>query len=477
MLQDNMVDDTYEISIIEKYPIYWGTKEKIAYKSICTFAATGFFLEQDTWYQNQIALQPATTYEFDAQGNIRSASPWWRWHYSPRDISLKQATEEFAHLFERITEEQVGDKQVILPLSGGLDSRTQAAALRNHPNVRAFSYEFPGGIPETRFARAIAQAMGFAFEAFTIPPGYLWDKIDRLAQINGCYAEFTHPRQMAFIDKYPAMGDVFYLGHWGDVLFDDMGVPDELPLEQQVEVVLKKVVKRGGLELGSALWQAWGLEGNFEAYLRDRIAALLRAIDIDNANARIRAFKSMYWAPRWTSTNLQIFAAARPMALPYYHDDMCKFICTVPERWLAGRQIQIAYLKMRAPELARIPWQDHRPFNLYNYHWNKTPWNLPFRFWDKAKRTLQQVTGKKLVQRNWEIQFLGEENEQHLERYLFENKAFAEFIPKELVREFYTQFKTGDAVHYSHPVSLLLTLAVWCLSREKDAPAASGLSM
>lgn len=447
------------------------------YKAICTFAATGFFLAKDTYYQDQIALQPATSYESDAQGNVCSESPWWRWHYSPRDISLKQATEEFAHLFERITQEQVGDKQVILPLSGGLDSRTQAAALRNHPNVRAFSYEFPNGIPETRFARSIAQAMGFDFEALTIPAGYLWGKIAQLSQINSCYAEFTHPRQMAFIDKYPAMGDVFYLGHWGDVLFDDMGVPDELPFEQQVEVVLKKVVKKGGLELGSALWQTWGLEGNFQDYLRGRIETLLSNIAIENANARIRAFKSMYWAPRWTSTNLQIFAATRPMALPYYHDEICQFICTVPERWLAGRQIQIEYLKMKAPELARIPWQDHRPFNLYHYHWDKMPWNLPYRIWDKTKRTLQQASGKKLIQRNWEIQFLGEENEKQLEQYVFHNKAFAEFISPELVRDFYTKFKTGDAVRYSHPMSMLLTLAVWCLSREKGAPAASGLSV
>ncbi|MBK7870831.1 MAG: hypothetical protein IPJ74_09155 [Saprospiraceae bacterium] len=143
-------------------------------------------------------------------------------------------------MFERITQEQVGSQRVILPLSGGLDSRTQAAALRGNQPISSFSYEFPNGIPETRFARAIAHAMGFDFQSFTIPCGYLWYNIEQLAEINGCYAEFTHPRQMAFIDQYPTMGDLFYLGHWGDVLFDDMGVPDDLPFEQQVEVILKK---------------------------------------------------------------------------------------------------------------------------------------------------------------------------------------------------------------------------------------------
>jgi len=429
------------------------------YPAICTYLAIGFFLEKDCWFKNQFALQPATEYKLDNKGKTQSETPWWRWHYAPRDITLKQATEEFADLYENISQQQLGDRKVILPLSGGLDSRTQAAVLKRTKNVFSFSYEFPNGTPETRYARAIAKALGFPFKAFTIPKGYLWNKIEQLADLNGCYSEFTHPRQLAFIDEYQNMGDVFYLGHWGDVLFDDMGVPDGLPFEQQAEVLLKKIVKKGGLDLAETLWKAWGQEGNFADYLQARVEQLLGRIEINNANSRIRAFKSMYWAPRWTSTNLSVFSAARPIVMPYYHDQMSRFICTVPERHLAGRQIQIEYLKMTAPELARIPWQAHRPFNLYNYHWNKTPWNLHYRAWNKAKNILTTALGRSLVQRNWEIQFLGEDNDRKLREHLFDNKAFKELVPPELVNEFYTKFKVTDPVYFSHPVSMLLTLS------------------
>ncbi len=36
------------------------------------------------------------------------------------------------------------------------------------------------------------------------------------------FVQITEPRPgvMAFIDKYKSMGEVFSLGHWGDVLFD-----------------------------------------------------------------------------------------------------------------------------------------------------------------------------------------------------------------------------------------------------------------
>ena len=262
------------------------------------------------------------------------------------------------------------------------------------------------------------------------------------------------------------MGDLFCLGHWGDVLFDDMGVPDNLPFQQQVDVVLKKILKKGGPELAKALWLAWGIDGNFNDYMRARVEQLLQEIDIPHsANARIRAFKSMYWAPRWTSVNLSIYESVCPITLPYYDNRMCEFICTVPEKHLAGRQIQIEYLKSCAPQLAAITWQDHRPFNLYNYHWNRSPWNLPFRFLDKWQRVLNHLNGKKLIQRNWEMQFLGRENKAQLKIRLFDNYLNS-FIPKIVLDQFWNAFWQVNQVHYSHPLSMLLTFCTFLNNKD-----------
>ena len=146
------------------------------------------------------------------------------------------------------------------------------------------------------------------------------------------------------------------------------------------------------------------------------------------------------------------------MELPYYDDRMCEFVCTIPEKYLAGRQIQVAYLKMRNPGLARIPWEAQRPFNLYNYHLNKSPFNLPYRVYDKARRMLKPHF---TVQRNWELQFLGDENQQHLKKWLFENPNFKNFIVPEVTTVILDKFNSKDAVFYSHPLSMLLTLSVF----------------
>ncbi|SRX75621.1 asparagine synthase-related protein [Aequorivita antarctica] len=429
-------------------------------KAICIFTATGFFLDTDTYWKDKKALPAASENILDDSGFLIESKPWFQWHYSPRDISFERALEEFTTLFEQIISEQLKDSKVILPLSGGLDSRTQAVALAKLKTpVTAYSYSFKGGFSESGIGKKIAKTCGFDFKEFTIESGYLWPKLEELASINHCYSDFTHPRQMAVIEELKSMEGTFSLGHWGDVLFD-RGAAEGATEEDLLEISIKKIVKKGGMELAIALWQEWELAGDFESYLRDRIVNLLNRIDIENPSAKLRAFKSLYWAPRWTSVNLSVFEAAHPISLPYYDDRMCEFICTVPEEYLADRKLQIAYIKQQNPALAKITWQDHRPYNLYTFEKNISPNNLPYRIGNKLKRELKNKLGKPYIQRNWELQFLGMENDEKLQQWLFSENLHP-FISKPLLAKFYNNFKTGDEVNYSHPLSMLLTLAVW----------------
>ena len=455
--------------IIPNNPVYY----KIAgstdwdYKAICVFVATGFFLDRDTYFQNKKVVPPATEYSLDSEGYLVDERPYFSWHHSPMDIDFQKAVTDFSALFEDIIRDQVGDQKVILPLSGGLDSRTQAVALQYlGKEVQSYSYQFDGGYAETRLGKAVAEVAGFPFKKYIIPKGYLWKCIDELAAINNCYSEFTHPRQMAIFNQYGSMGDIFSLGHWGDVLFD-RGIKDGVQETDFPGYILKKIVKKGGMELAESLWKAWGLSGEFKPYLQGRVEELWDAMPMDNLSARMRAFKSRYWAPRWTSTNLSIFEAVKPITLPYYDNRMCEFICTIPEEFLADRKIQIAYIKNRSPKIAKVVWQDHKPFHLGNYHLDKSPFNLPYRIQNKLKRELRNSLGSPFIQRNWELQFVGEQNRKQLEGYL-DASELREWVPKSVIDRTYHKFLTENKVEYSHPVSMLLTLA---LKSQMNGPA------
>lgn len=439
-----------------------GRNDEIDFKAICIFVCTGFFLESDTFRKNIVVLQPYTEYDVNEDSLITKSNRYWNWHYSPREISLKQAVEEFAQLFEKISSDKLRGKKIILPLSGGLDSRTQAAALPDDYSISSYSYKFANSFDETKYGKEIARLKSFPFQEFEIEEGYLWKVIERLAEINGCYADFTHPRQMAVIDSIKNLGEIFYLGHWGDVLFDDTGINDDADFDDIVCFLKKKIVKKGGQELAESLWESWGISGNFNDYFTERVSGLLNEMKIENANSRVRAFKSTYWAPRWTAANLNVFGDFHEMSLPYFSDEMCRFICTIPEQHLAGRQIQIEYIKMKSPELAMIPWQNYDPLNLYDYKKFGSKKMIPGRIIRKGKRMFNEnVLGKKSTTRNWEIQFIGEDNDRQLKQRLFESKQLQEFIPDEVVRKFYEKFRK-DEVYYSHPVSMLLTLSLFC---------------
>jgi len=428
-------------------------------EAICVFMATGFFLDQDTYWKDQIVLRPATINTIDAKGFLIESTPWFEWHYTPQECRFSEALQQFTSLFETIVDEQVGNKKVVLPLSGGLDSRTQAVALKKmNKSVQSYSYAFKGGYPETNIAKQLAKACEFNFKEYQIEKGYLWNCIEELATINQCYSEFTHPRQMAIVDEFETMGEIFSLGHWGDVLFDSM-CDEHLNEHQELAVIYKKIIKKGGLELATALWKAWELPNSFEMYLKERIQKLLNEINIINSSAKIRAFKSLHWAPRWTAINLSVFQKKHPITVPYFNDAMCQFICTVPEAFLADRKLQIAYIKANNKKLSAIQWQAQKPFSLNTYQFNKTPYNLPFRVVGKIQRVLTSLLGKPYIQRNWELQFMGKENEKQLKKYL-EALALHKLIPPAVTNQFYAAFKKGDKVVYSHAVSMLLTLAL-----------------
>jgi len=422
------------------------------FEAICIWAAFGFMLDKDTFYKNIFWNKPTNN----------------AWHYTPGNFSFDETVDKYASIFEEVIKEQISDKKVILPLSGGLDSRTLAAALsRIGGKPFTFSYKFQDSFNETKYGFELAKIAGWEFKEYTLSHGYLWNVIDELAEINQCYAEFTHPRQMAVVKDVATHGDMFLLGHWGDVLFDDMGLEEGIGEDELVKIVVKKMLKKGGLELGKDLWQAFDLKGNFEDHINERVSQLLGNIKIDNVNSKVRAFKSMYWATRWTNVNLQIFSKYASIALPYYDERMCNFVCETNEEYLKGRKIQIEYLKRYQPAMAKVAWQNTDPLNLFNYQKYSSWYNIPGRVLRKGERLLnEKVFKKKLITRNWELQFLGEENDKKLTEYLFKD-SLTSVVPENLVEKYYSAFKTENQVYNSHPVSMLLTLSFFLKRHNK----------
>jgi asparagine synthase (glutamine-hydrolysing) len=113
-----------------------------------------------TIYSNVFVLPPA--HRLTLEGNNLRIERYWELPKTSEPVSEREAIEEFKRLFERAVERQlVADVPVGAFLSGGLDSSSiVAAASRNHPKLRTYSFGFRDSTNELPFAREIAELYG-----------------------------------------------------------------------------------------------------------------------------------------------------------------------------------------------------------------------------------------------------------------------------------------------------------------------------
>ena len=81
------------------WPIYHNGA--LDYKSIATFCALGFMLDDDTYYDDIKICKPSTEYQINENNQIIYQQKAWNWHYSPKERSFDQTLDKFATLFEK----------------------------------------------------------------------------------------------------------------------------------------------------------------------------------------------------------------------------------------------------------------------------------------------------------------------------------------------------------------------------------------
>lgn len=437
---------------------------RLDWEGITGFLGFGLFPGDRTYYEDVRILRPASHYTFDAEGRLVGQERYWDWRYAPdRTRSYEDTVSEFATIFEKVIREQVGDGPVALPISGGLDSRSTVAPLPAGAipsGLWSYSYGYATDSIETRIARKIAAARGLSFESMMVRP-YLFGRIgDALASVEG-FQDLTQCRQVTAVDEIGRHADRVIAAHWGDVWLDDMGLIDagaDLGETDLLEYALKKFRKRGRGWLLDQVCRSRLGGRDPESLLADLVRPELEATRaIGEQDFRIKVLKTDQWSARWTTASLRSYQLGAFPRLPFYDTRLADFFMTVPTEYVAGRRLQIDYLKRYAPDLARITWQAGGA-NLYRYRSSRY-WKLPIRAAAKARRIL---TGTKVLQRNWEVQFLSEAGRRGLENWLLKpGLRLHEFIAPAEVRKLLDDFTVDPDGARGYTVSLLLTFSTW----------------
>lgn len=434
------------------------SSRRLDWVGITGFCGFGFYPGDRTMFDDVRILRPATHTVLDERGSVVGQSRYWDWWHDPDHTrSDHDFVDEFHEIWTRTVRRQLRGTNSVVPLSGGLDSRTifAAAAPKDEPTdspVRTLTYGYSPGSVEIRISRRVAATRGHKALELVIGP-YL---LDRIAEVNDAVEGFqglSFSRQAGVSSEISSLGDHVVGGHWGDVWFDAAGGLDH-GVKDLVPIAYKKFAKRGREWLLDSLC-APNLEAPPDEVLHELLVEELNRIaPMDDADMRLKALKTEQWSFRWTLASVRAYQLATPTLMSFYANDVVDFFLRVPTKRLPGRRLQIEYLRRHHPDLARVTWQDSG-MSLFELPWEPA---VAFgrRALAKAVRTLRRQPA---IERNWEVQYLGGDRPQRVREVLTRPDWGALGISLDLVRALADDCLLAPDAGRGYTLDTLLTLA------------------
>ncbi len=443
-----------------------GSRRRLDWLGLTAFFGFGFFPQDRTFFEDVRILQPASHYVFDVSGGLVRQQRYWRWRHEPElKRSYADTVEEFAVVFHAVMRDLLAEGRIALPISGGLDSRSTVAALPHAVmggtgRLWTYSYGYSDDSVEIQIARQVARGRDLPFTAFTIGE-YLFNELDQVLECVEGFQDVTQCRQAAVAASLGRNADYVVAAHMGDLWLDDTGLVTSEGAgageESLVDGALRKTHKQGSSWLLAQVCSSHVDKQDTTDHLRAFIRSGLRDLNhLSDPDFRLKAFKVDNWVFRWTNASLRMFQAAAFPRLPFYDSRLADFFCGVPTDFVRGRRLQIDYLKRFAPDLAGIKWQKYDT-DLYRCRHFDT-WLLPKRALKKVCRILSR---RRVIERNWEVQFLTERGREGLQNWLLRpGLRIHDFVPLTQLRGVLDEFYSNppDASR-GYTLSMLLTFS------------------
>ena len=99
------------------------------WEGITSFFGQGYFANDNTFLKSIKILEPASHYHFDNQLQKKKSKRYWDWEYTVHTKNTDQRIEEIHATLSQSISVATRGKDVALPISGGLDSRTLVGLL------------------------------------------------------------------------------------------------------------------------------------------------------------------------------------------------------------------------------------------------------------------------------------------------------------------------------------------------------------
>jgi hypothetical protein len=426
-------------------------------KAIAAFCAQGFFPSDHTWLRAIRIIRPATRVDLAPDGAVAGERRWAEWRYEP-DPTI-DPIDRFATILHDATARALRGGRVLVPISGGLDSRCTVAAIprESAPGCQSYSYGYSADSAELRIAARIARSRGLSYTGHLVHE-YLFDRLDDIIQSVEGFQDVTQSRQSAVSPWLAAHGSHVIAAHWGDVWFDSMGYEDQpghIGLSSRIDGAAKKFLKHGRDWFSSNV-PAFRDEGGGDRVVREALEDdAVRIPESLPPDLWIKALKTETWSFRWTLASLRTYALAVVPRLPFYERSMEELVCSQTPSVFRDRRVQIEYLRRYASDLAAIEWQETGAA----LRWGREGEHLaiPSRALRKLSRMMR---GSKLILRNWEVQFLSDRGRAALrDRTAADGLRLHELVPRDAVIGLLSELDRNPSRENGYVASMLLTMS------------------
>lgn len=382
----------------------------VDWAAIAGFCAFGFYPADRTWREDLRLVRPATWLVLDERGHGVDERVTWRWDHDPdRSVGIDEAADAFAEVWSRTLRRWLAGREVVVPLSGGLDSRTvlaEATGSSGARSVRTFSYGFQPASVELAIARRLGAVRAVPPTEQVVEP-YVFDRLADLAGSVEGFQAITFSRQVGASEVLGGLGDRIVGGHWGDVWFDRSGGAGSAAGTEDAHRLARRAfdlfAKRGRDPLLDDVCRPQLGGEDPRGLLLDLLTEEARRLpNLADPGMALKALKTEQWSFRWTLASTRSYHLARPTLLPFYANDVVDLFLRLPADIHAGRAVQIAYLRRHHPDLAAVTWQGSGR-TLHDRAWER-PVATARRAGRKALRTVRR---RSVLERNWEVQYLG----------------------------------------------------------------------
>ncbi|MDG5766187.1 asparagine synthase C-terminal domain-containing protein [Balneolales bacterium ANBcel1] len=286
----------------------------------------------------------------------------YRHHYrnADRNTLLKDLDDVALQTMQRSIDHADG-RPVILPLSGGHDSRLIALLLHrlNYRDVICYSYGKQGS-PEMKLSREIAEALGYRWIGVPYTRKKWRDWFNR-PERKRYYKKAARPAGIPNIQEWVAVGELrsggtvpddslFMSGHFGDALVGGKGIYDTYTYREHPETHPDTIL-RHIFHYHYYLWDWSAYRDVLEPFFRDRILRLLQPIDAyPDSPSACEAWNIRERQSKFIINSGRIYDFfGYDWLMPYCDPDYMRFWLEIPLAFRHDKNLYTSYIDRLSP--------------------------------------------------------------------------------------------------------------------------------